>query len=239
MKIGREIFRLFLTVIFLSLCGCLGPQFHVNIDSLSSKLNQSYKTYILFPGNKDTSPSDLQFQEFSQYINKALVSKGFTPTENIEGAELAIFLGYGIGDPEEHLYSYSIPVYGQTGISSAATYGNINTYGNFGSYYSRTTYTPSYGVTGYTSHVGSYVTYFRYVLLTAFDLNEYRKTQKEVQVWKTTITSSGSSGDLRMVFPVLVGASKDYIATNTGQILEVILGESDKRVLEIKSIDEK
>jgi len=193
----------------------------------------------LFPADKDTSPNDLQFQEFSGYINKALISQGFTPTENIEEAELVIFLGYGIGEPEEHLYSYSIPMWGQTGISSASTYGTVNTYGNFGSYSSRTTYTPSYGITGYTSRTGSYITYFRYILLTAFDLNEYRKSQKTVQVWKTTITSSGSSDDLRRVFPALVGASKEYIGTNTGQKIKVVLEESDKRVLEIKSIDRK
>jgi len=225
-------------IIFL-LCGCatFGPQYHVNIDSLSSNNAQSLKTYILLPGNKDISPDDLQFQEFSQYINRALTAKGFTLADDIEKAELAIFLGYGIGDPQEHLYSYSIPTYGQTGISSASTYGSINTYGNFGSYSSTTTYTPTYGVTGYTSHMGSIVTYFRYILLTAFDLDEYRESQKEIQVWKTTITSTGSSGDLRQVFPVLVGAAREHMGTNTGQQIKIILGESDKRVLEIKNIN--
>ena len=234
----RYLFVFIVTCLILCV-GCATTTFHVNVDSLSSKLNQSYKKYILFPGNKDILPNDLQFQEFSQYVNRALISEGFTPTENIDEAELAIFLGYGIGNPEEHLYSYSIPVYGQTGVSSSSTYGNINTYGNSGSYSSRTTYTPQYGVTGYNSGVGSYVTYFRYILLTAFDLNEWRKSQKEVQVWKTTITSSGSSEDLRRVFPVLIGASKDYIGKNTGKKIKIVLEESDKRVLEIKSVDEK
>jgi hypothetical protein len=219
---------------FLNGCATLGPQFHVEIDSLASKQKQTYKTYILLPGNKDVSPNDLQYQEYSQYINKALTSKGYILTGNIEEADLAVFLGYGIGDPQEHIYSYSIPTFDQTGVSSASTYGTVNDYGSFGSVSATTTYTPSYGVTGYVPQVGSYVTYFRYILLTAFDLNEFRKSKEEIQVWKTTITSTGSSSDLRMVFPILVGAAKDYIGSSTGKQVKVILNETDKRVLEIK-----
>ncbi len=161
---------------------------------------------------------------------------GYIKADNIAAADIAIFLGYGIGDPETHQFTYSLPTYGKTGVSSSNTYGTVNTYGNTATYSGTTTYTPTYGVTGSTTHTGSRTTYFRYLLLDAVDLDEYRKTEKEVQLWKTTVTSTGSSGDLRQVFPILVAASKQYIGSNTGKKVKVILSESDNRVTEVKGL---
>lgn len=79
-------------------------------------------------------------------------------------------------------------------------------------------------------------TYSRYMILEAVDLVEYRTTGKTAQLWKTTVTSTGSSGDLRRVFPVLVVASSQYIATNTGQRINVVLDETDEQILEIRRI---
>jgi len=166
-------------------------------------------------------------------VNRALIKQGFVPAESFESANIEILLAYGIGDPQEHLYSYSLPTWGQTGVSSSYTTGMVSSYG---SYSGITTYTPTYGVTSSTSYIGSYTTYFRYMILYAVDLDEYKNTKKEVQLWKTSVTSSGSSGDLRRVFPILVAASNQYIATNTGKKVTVNLYEEDEQVIEIKGI---
>jgi len=70
--------------------------------------------------------------------------------------------------------------------------------------------------------------------LDAVDLEEYRRSEKVVQIWKTTVTSRGTSGDLRRVLPVLVAAAKPYIGINTGKQVGVTLREEEKAVLEIK-----
>ena len=214
------------------------PRFIANVDSINSGV-YCKTSYILLPGNNGTNPDDIQFKEFAAYVNRALVNQRFIPVSSLQEADIAIFLSYGIGDPKEHQYTYSIPTWGQTGVSSSHTYGTINTYGNFGTYSGTTTYTPTYGITGRTTHTGSYTSYFRYIVLDAFDLEQYKKSGKEVQLWKTTVTSSGSSGDLRRVFPLLVAASQDFIGKNTGQKLELSLYETDERVLEIKGFATK
>jgi hypothetical protein len=184
-------------------------------------------------------------------VNRALIKRGFFPAVSFDKANVVIFLSYGIGDPQEHQFSYSVPVWGQTGVSSSSTYGSmnthgsLNTFGNYGSYQgntsfsSTTTYTPSYGITGFTSHIGSYKTYFRFMLLDAYDLNEYKSSKKEVQLWKTTVTSTGRSGDLRRVFPILVAASKKHIGKNTGKKIQVALQDNDKSVIEIKGVGQE
>jgi hypothetical protein len=74
-------------------------------------------------------------------------------------------------------------------------------------------------------------------VLDALDLDAYHKTEEEVQLWKTSITSTGSSGDLRRVFPILVAASMSYISKNTGQIIAVSIKENDKKIVEIKRLN--
>jgi hypothetical protein len=227
---------LLLSVSLLVGCVTVQPHFEVYVDSIAAEGVLGGGTFILLPGNKDTSVSDLQFKEFASYAHRALISRGFAPASSFEKADLAIFLAYGIGNPEKHQYTYSLPVWGQTGVSSSSTYGTISTYGSSATYSGTTTYTPSYGITGYTTHTGSLTTYFRFALLSAYDLKTYRATKKEAQVWQTTVTSTGSSNDLRRVFPIMVTATERYLGTNTGQKVKVVLYEDDPAVLETKGI---
>jgi len=232
-------------ILFL-LSGCsIGPKISVNVDSIGSIQHKT--KYILLSGSKNISTTDLEFKEYANYIDKALQKKGFIKT-NPKNANVAIFLRYGISKPQKHMKSYSIPIYGQTGISSATTYGtsNINgtlhTYGNTGYYqgniYSNSTtyYTPKYGIKGYQNGVKEYILFTRYYELSAVDFDYYKKTKKNKQLWKITVTSTGPSGDLRRVFPLLVAASEKYIGLNTGRKINVIISENDKNVLELKGI---
>jgi len=226
--------------IALLLQGCaIGPRYHVNVDSISTPEASSKNRYVLFPGVKGVEAGNLQYREYASYVERALSSLGYIKADSIAEADVAIFLGYGIGDPETHQFAYSLPTYGRTGVSSSNTYGTVNAYGNTATYSGTTTYTPTYGFTGSATHIGSRTTYFRYMFLDAVDLDKYRKTEKAVQLWKTTVTSTGSSGDLRQVFPILVAASKPYIGSNTGKKVKVILTESDKRVTEVKGLIKK
>lgn len=227
-----------LAVFVLVLCaGCAsmgGPQFNVNVDSLASPASQARRTYVLLPGNEGVTWDDLQFQEYAVYVMRVLNAQGFMAAQKAEEADLAITLFYGIGDPQMQQYTYSLPVWGQTGVSSSQTYGTATAYGNSATYSGTTTYTPSYGITGYSTHTGSVTTYFRYAQITGYDFKEFRESSKQLQLWRTTITSTGSSGDLRQVFPVMVGAAVPYIATNTGKQVAVQLEESADIVKAVK-----
>jgi len=230
------------------LSGCATtPQretFYVSVSGLAGHSTNSAVSFVILPGDKNITVTDLQFQEYAGVVERAMSQHGFRRTPSFEDADMAIFLAYGIGEPKEHVYSFSLPVFGQTGISSATTYGNISGsaygFGNtaYGSanYSGTTYYTPSYGITGYSSHIGTLVTYTRHIFIEAVDLPIYRSQNKVVQLWKTGIVSVGSSGDLRRVFPVMVGAATPHLSTNTGQVRMVELFEDDPRVLFVKGI---
>jgi hypothetical protein len=191
------------------------------------------------PGNKDVSADDLQFREYASYLELALAERGFKKAADIKEADAVVFLAYGIGDPKTNYYSYSMPVWGQTGVSGAYTSGNLNLYGNSATYSQSTTYIPTYGVTGYTSNLASHTTYTRYIFVDAIDNLAFKQTQKMLPIWKTSVFSTGSSGDLRRVFPVMVAAMKSYLGANTKQSITVNLDENDPEVQKIKGTPSK
>lgn len=217
--------------------GCASTtNFLVNIDSINSGAVDKQKTYALFPGNKDTLPDDLQYKEYAFYVKRALSTIGLTPKEGDSPADIAIFLGYGISDPQMRQFTYSVPTWGVTGYSSSTTTGSVTSYGNYGTFSGTTHNTPQYGVTGATSHLGNYTSFFRWITLDAYDVASYLNGNKMVPVWKTNITSTGRSGDLRQVFPVLLAASAQHIGTNTGKKLEISISEEDPTVSYVKGI---
>lgn len=221
------------TLAFLTGCAAQAPRFQVNVDGMASSSAPDGKRYVLLPGNKDTRSEDLQFQEFSAYVHRALSGSGYTLASGLDSADLAIFIVYGIGAPERHQYSYSMPIWGQTGVSSSTTTGTVSSYGSFSA---NTTYTPTYGVKGFANESGEYVTYYRYLVIDAYDAPRSKLEQKAVPAWRTSVDSTGSSGDLRLVFPILVAASREYIGHNTGHRVEISLREADKSVQAIKGV---
>jgi hypothetical protein len=229
---------LYLAVLLLAGCATTEspPSFNVGVSAYARSGVESQRTFVLLPAEKGVSIDDLQFAEFAVYIERAMYARGYRKAEGFQSADLAVFVEYGIGEPQENKYSYRLPVWGQTGVSSSTTTGNVNVYGSTANYSQTTTNTPTYGVKGYTSHQGTYTTFTRRLFLTAYDLGEYRQNGAERVVWETKVASTGRSGDLRFVFPILVAAGRPYIGVSTGKIVDVILAETDAPVLEVKGI---
>lgn len=224
--------------LFLSACGG-GLLVKSDVDSIVSTSPDAAanKHFVLLPASKDVDPSDLEFQEYCRYVATALAKHGFEPAKTLNDADVIIFMAYGIGNPQNRQFTYSLPVYGQTGVTSSNTTGTINSYGGYTTYNGTTMYTPSYGITGYQKYTSSTTTYFRYMRLDAIDLKQYRATQKIEPLWKMTVTSTGTINDLRRIMPVLVAASQPYLATNTEHKIEVDLDADDSEVLTIKGED--
>ncbi len=201
--------------------------YKVNINAISSNEPIDIKRCILIPANSDTTFEDLQYKEYAKYVKNALELRGYSFTNDIKLATTAIAIGYGIGPPEKHIYSYNIPIWGETGVSSTQTTGNIHIYGNYATY-SETSYnTPSYGIIGYKTNIGSYTTYTRYITIGAINLKKFKKTKKISEYWHIDIFDQDKSGDLRLVFPYLIAASWVYFGEDTGKIIQTQIYEND------------
>lgn len=248
----------FLTAIFL-LTSCASmynttsnPRYVVEVDAYGNDSYLNSKKYILASGDSTVNENSLQYIEFSDYIRKILNSKGYAETTSWDDADLMIFFRYGISDPQTFQSTRSVPVWGQTGISSVNTtsqttgsaYGSV--YGSSNSAYgsasgnsttnTRTNVTPSYGITGYREQTSTDTEYFRYVTLSAYDLNVYKVNKKEKIVWNTILTSSGYSDDLRRVIPYMVVTGSSYIGKSSGEKKSLEIYENDERVNQLKGI---
>lgn len=228
--------KILLVLCCLGLVGCVttSDPFTVNVDSINRNNIIPGTKYMIVSGNKDVKQDDLQFLEFASYIKRALMLNKFELVKEVNKADVLIFLKYGIGEPEEHQYSYSVPIYGQTGVSSSNTTASLSTFGNMATGSATTTYTPSYGVVGSNMYSGTYVTFTRFFVLTAVNAKQVINNETPLELWTTKVISTGSSDDLRRVFPVMVAAAKSYIAKNTGRKIEINLKEGDDGVREIK-----
>ena len=238
----KNILYILVAVVSVLASGCAtGLNFNVEVSGITGP-NPLVKTkYDLQPMIKGVDKDDLQFQEFSTYVDRALQKRGFQKVEENRAPEIVIYLNYGISDPNENMAS--MPVFGQTGGGTTSTFNattTSNTYSNYGSTTGNATTTgsvytpPTFGVVG--SQTYSYSTFNRFLVIDAVDYGIYKETEKIKSIWKTTITSTGTSGDLRRVFPVLVAAAVPHLGVNTGKAVMVNLAENKDIVKEIKGI---
>lgn len=228
----KKLFTMMFCLLLLQGCSA---RYSVNVDSLNDSSMGSKTQYILLPYNSDINSNDLKYREFANYVHKVLVQRGFQAVK-YENANLIIFLEYAIGEPKTSQHTYSVPTWGQTGVASTSTYGTFSQNGNTTTYSGTTLNTPSYGITGSTTHTRTSTNYTRSFKLSAFDLEDFKISGELKPVWYTSAVSTGSSGDLRSVFPVMLAASSEYISENTSGYKHVSIRETDQRVKDIKGI---
>lgn len=225
----------------LALCvaGCqTGPSYYVNVSGIAAPEVQSGMTYRVWPSDENVKATDLQFREYAAQVSRALETRGFKQVADAVSPDVIAFLDYGIGEPESRVGSYSMPVYGQTGVASSTTTttgtATANRYGNTvygtGNATSTTTNTPSYGVVGSTTQVYSYTEYTRFIRVDAYFTSRWEEQEELVPAFTTEIVSTGTSGDLRKLFPIMLAGSMEHIASTTQGYVPVTMTESDPRI---------
>jgi hypothetical protein len=229
-----------LSVLLISLLGCAGgpssQRYQVSVNSFAAPSSETKSRFFILPGLAGVKVSDLEFVEYAGVLTRALEQRGFVAATNLNEADVALFYSYSIGAPEQNQYSYSVPTFGQTGVSSSSTYGTIRSSG-YGSatYTGNTYYTPTYGVTGQNTYQGSYVTFTRYIRVDAVDVLAYQQNKEIKQIWTTSMASIGSSADLRSVLPVMIAAGIPHFARSSGKMVMTELRLGDPSVRSIAS----
>lgn len=197
MKMIMTMLALTLSAIFLP--GCAG---FVRSDvSVFHQLPDTPipKTYVFVP--LKGQENSLEYRTYQELVRQQLNRYQYREVTGSEKPDAVIAFSYGIDNGQEKLES--IPIYGQTGVSSSTTYGTLNTYGNFGSYSGTTTYTPTYGVVGSTTV--SRKEYSRGLWLYIVDAKSVGTSKLNV-LYEGSVKSSGSSSQLSRVIPAMIEA---------------------------------
>ena len=224
--------RVFAFLAFFILQGCVvrvgdhTPSVVTQVSSLASPESSALKLYKIMPSSQDVSEHSLQFKEYSSYVNRLLKMKGFELAGDHQVPEIIVFIGYGVGEPEESYYSYDVPIIGTapTGSYSVSTIGSTTT----------VTEHKALTVTGYSSHTRKKTSFTKHFEITAMSVAAYLENEEFQPIWETTVISRGREYDLRYVFPYLVAASKDYIGRDSGRIVSVQIRQDNlvKRYIE-------
>lgn len=204
--------------------GCVTPSYTVRVDAIADEEFFGEK-FIIKSGLKNVGDNDLRFREYSRIVSNALRHQGYKPVADIQKTDFIVMLSYGIGEPQTRSYTRQVPIYGQNNDQTTVV---KNSWGQqIGSLETK----PSnpYAPTGYQSITEEYTTYDRYVLMTAYNVTDALKPRAEGEkldpqmAWEAKIVSSGSSGDLRKVFPAMILGATPYFGENSGeqQIVEV------------------
>jgi hypothetical protein len=208
--------------IALSLNGCM---YKIWVSGLGSSLDAGFR-FVVLPMGEGLRANDLQFQEYASYIIYALAGKGYEHVEALEQADVAVFLDYGIGNPEQVAYTYAFPVYVPGSTTTVSGYSS-----GTGAITATATTKPTYKT---KTGTGTRTQYTRRLVLDVVDVRQYLQTEEVVSVWKTTVTSTGKSGDLRTVFPYLVYAAVPHLGKDTGKALKVTITDGDLKVLDFQ-----
>lgn len=201
-------------VIGLSLVGCASqPRDLVGIKAISAN-SVLPKTYIMIPLNQeDFHKNSLLYKQVAQVLRQSLSSRGFVLENDPDKASQIVFLDLYRTGAKSSTRNVTVPTWGQTGVSSASTYGTINTYGNgYGTLNSTTTYTPTYGVTGsYTKQVTD--TFYTIIIsLKSYDFIKF-KAKNTDELWETQIALTSSTPDSLGAYKGLAAYVAPYLDT--------------------------
>lgn len=170
-------------IITTLMTGCSSVRSNVSVFHKLPKTDVKEVTYYSFM-DLENQKNSLEHETYKDKLKKHLKLKNFIEKDN---SNLIISIQYGIDDGKEELYS--VPIFGQTGVSSSHTTGTVTSYGGgYGSFSGTTSYTPTYGITG--SSTGSGSVYKRMLNMYIYD-----KSQNKV-VYEGKVLSKGSSGQL-------------------------------------------
>lgn len=214
-----------LSVLFIQACvvkvGDHTPRVNTSVSSLASEDSSTFKSYVLIPSSNSVSINDLQFKEYSSYVKRLLKKNGYKDSQDKENPDLVIFVGYGIGEPEQSQYTYSMPIFGTTPTGVYTLNATSTNNGGTTQLDGTLTQQRALAVTGYSTHTNIRTNYTRHLELYAVNLSEYQLTGEVLPVWQSTVVSRGSNGDLRYVFPYLVAALDGLVGIDSGSSVDV------------------
>lgn len=230
MRTTTGIFTLFTIVALTLLSGC-ASRYVVQVSAIAdADFDAATTRYVLRNGNIKNGEDDLFFREYSRYFIPILAEKGYQQVDSREQADLEIFLRYTVSKGSTGISTFTHPVYETIG-GNTINIVETKTDGSGGTTTTRSTV----HIPPQTVYVGTAVESHSYTLYTSnVALEAYSLKSAEKILWKTLISCTDESNDLRALMPVLATAAAPYLAANSGAAKTIQLRPDDPRISAIK-----
>jgi len=224
--------RIIIVVTALLVAGC-SSTIPVKVDSITSSEDIPDKTYNWFSAVQNVPQDDLYFREFSDYFHTILKQRGYQK-DNSDDAGIAIYFSYGVSPGKIVHYTTSMPVYDWFG-GDTIVYVETSDSGGEDSRTTRTVTTPVYRrMVGVDVDTRSYMVFTSFAVLEAKRYQVGTAPEDMKTVWKTTVSTTGRSNDLRTLMPVLATAAKPYIGVDTGAAKIIKIKKNDPDLTELR-----
>ncbi len=213
----KKLMMLLVTAVLAGALGACATGIPVQVSAIAEPGARSGGThYYLINGNRGGSEDDLFFREFSAYFVPILAGKGYQRVDSAKEAELEIRFQYTVSEGRTGISTFTRPIYALAG-GETINYTQTKTDAD-----GKTTTTRStVDIPIRERYVGSTVERRSYTLFTSSVILEARRKpvtrNKNPRVlWKTMISSTSESNDLRAIMPVMAAAAEPYLADNSG-----------------------
>jgi Domain of unknown function (DUF4136) len=138
------------------------------------------------------------YLSYADRVAAQLARYGMRKTDDIEQADYAILINYGVGG--ERQISGAMPLYGQTGGGTTSHSGSISTFGAggsaFGTYNGTVSSASTYGIVGMMPY--SRTEHDRYFIMHMIDIKN-STAENIVPVYEGTVVSTGSNRSFEQV----------------------------------------
>lgn len=209
------------------LAGCAQKPL-VTVNALSSGQSVG-KKFVIIPASQELwNTKQIEYTQIAAVVAATLSNQGYTQVKDEKLADQAILLNFLRSGAVSNTRNVTVPVYGQTGVSSATTYGSANTtfnsYGGYGTANTTgtatTVYTPTYGITGAYNTTVTDTFYGAGVILESFDAKAYINNKQVNMLWKVGSSVVSQQPDGIADYKGLARIAASYAGQNT---------EGDKR----------
>jgi hypothetical protein len=215
---------LFVFSLSLILAGCetysVQPRLVADVTAYSSTSNFAGKKIHLsaYPVEKNSS---LEWQSFRQKISNKFMLQGISITD-LKSADYVAFVSYGIDDGTTSQYTYSTPIFGQTGGGTTTHSGSVNTYGSssnygYGTYSGTSTTMPTFGVVGSRINTASQTNYKRNLAIDMVTASSLESGNPE-KVYEGRLKSTGYCGSIGEVIDEMIDALFIKFPSGSGRV---------------------
>ena len=233
MKTQCKLLILLIASTALSACA---TRLTVQVDAIADPTDKPQGMhYVWVNQNPGGHNEDLFFKEFRAYFAPLLAAKGYQAVEKRADAQIEIRFQYGVSEGRTSFYTFTRPIYAITG-GETVTYTETKTDTS-----GTTTTKGTVSIPIHHQYVGtvlesqSVTEFTSTAVLEAYRLEQATgQAAKDGVLWKTMISSTSSSNDLRAIMPALATAAAPYLAGNSGTQQTVRLKWDDPQIQQIR-----
>jgi hypothetical protein len=208
----KRIISILLLFSILTITGCSVVRSKVTVfHNLDQRATE--KNFIFFP--IDQQATSLEYKTYAREIDSNIAKYGYKSVSATDRYDYVIAFNYLIDQGRQSIEH--VPIWGQTGVSSATTTGSFYGVGNMLNYTGNTSYEPTYGITGIVPVSKTVFTKSLHLLI--FAGNSFFSPKPEL-LFDGTVLCEDSESSLPTVMPYMISA-----------LFEKFPGESGKTVV--------